>query len=406
MLNITLAQLKNDIAAKMKGTSIREIGDFYATAGGAANRMLARIDPEETRRTTTMQTPFYDNIQDYVLATDYKRMIDIRPQANRFNMPGRSHFEQTPARQFNERLSANSFSIHWNNFSRSLRAQQLPRGNCIKMDSFDGATANGAWIGSADATGLYTEVLNFTEGNASLGFNLSGGAGSAVLTNLTSIITDLSAYNFEDASFLDWWIPMGTCGRMTSITMIRGSSSGNYISQTVTTKVDGTAFNDGWNKIAFNWYGATQTGTPDNTKNTYRKIVVTYTAGAAITGMLLDNWTDALGTLYEMEYYSEYLFTSSTGAWKAVPTLDTDIACVGPASYEILKTEMMIDVTKEIRTGAVQQTELADWRLMLNGTAASRYVKDPPYHGLFQDYMAKYPSSAIVTASRHYTFDV
>jgi hypothetical protein len=403
---ITLAQLKNDIAAKMKGTSLKEIGDFYGTVAGAGNRMLARIDTEETRRTITLATPFYDNVQDYALPSDYKRMIDIRPQANRLQMPGRSHFNQTAVRQFNERLNANSFSIHWNNMVQTIRAQQLPIGNVLQMDSFDTQISNGSWSAEGDASGLYPEVLNYVEGNGSLGFNLSGVTGLADIVNTTATVTDLSALKYNDASVYALYIPIGFSNRFVSLTLRRGSDASNYKHAVTTSKIDGTAFTDGWNLVMFNWNSATTNGTPDDTKNTYRRLGFQYTVGPVITGVLVDNWTDALGNLYEMEYYSNYLFRTASGSWINIPTLDTDLVNVSLNSYEILKSEIMIDVIKEIRTGAVQSSELADYRLMLNGQPQSRYVKDPPYHGAYADYLKSYPSSAIVTVTRTYDFDV
>lgn len=406
MLTITLATMKSDIAGKMKGTSIREIKDFYGTARSAADRMLGRIDTEETRRTVTMTTPFYDNLNDYALVTDYKGMIDIRPQANRTSQPGLSHYEQTAARQFNERLTPDSFSIRWNNMTRTLRAQVLPQGNVMVMDSFDSATANGSWAAEGDASGLYTEELNYVEGSASLGMVLSGVTGAADIVNSTATAVDLSLQRNEDASMMFVYIPSGYSSRFTSFTLRRGDSATAYISQTVTTKADGTAFTDGWNLLLFSWSTGTTTGSPGNTLNTYRRFSTAYSIGTAITGLLVDNWTNALGTLYEIEYYSEFLFRSSTGTWLAQPTADTDLVNVSPLSYEILLAEMMVDVTKQIRIGPVQAQELADWRKMLNGDPQSRYIKDPPYHGLYADYLKQYPSSRIVTATRTYDFDV
>lgn len=405
MINITLAQIKSDIASKMKGTSLREISDFYGTVAGAANRMLARIDPQETIRTVTMTTPFFDNINDYALVTDYKRMIDIRPQVNRFNQPGRSHYSETTPRQFLERLDSNSFSIRWNNMTRTIRAQKLPSGNVVQMDSFDGPTANGSWAVGGDASGLYTEVLNFVEGNSSLGLNISGVTGSSYIDNSTAAVLDLSAYLYEDTSTLFVWIPIGYSSYFSNFKLRRGSSSSAYKEVTVTVKADGTAFNDGWNMLRIDWSTATTTGSPDNTKNIYRRFGMTTTVGTAITGVLVDNWTNALGTLNEIEYYSEYMFRTAAGTWISVPTLDTDTICVGPNSYEILKAEMMIDVIKEIRTGNIMTAEVNEWRLMLNGQPQSRYVKDPPYHGLYADYLKQFPSSAIVTATRTYDYD-
>jgi len=402
---VTIAQLKNDIERMMKGTSIKEVGDFYGTAAGAANRMLARIDTEETRRTATALTPFYDNVQDYALPSDYKRMIDIRPQANRYNMPGRSNFSETAAKQFNMNLDANSFSIRWNNMIRTLRAQQLPIGNVLQMDSFDGANSNGLWIGEGDASGLYQETLNFVEGNGSLGFNLSGYSGAADIVNTTASVTDMSALRKNDASIYSIYIPIGYSSRFNSLTLRRGSDANNYLEATTISKIDGTIFNDGWNLVKFDWISARVNGTPNDTKNTYRRLGFQYTIGTAINGVLVDNWTDALGNLYELEYYSNYLFVTQTGQWESIPTSDTDLVCVSQSSYEILKVEMMVDITKEIRTGAVQQTEVTDWRLMLNGQPQSRYVKDPPYHGLYADYLRMYPASAIPTITRTYAFD-
>lgn len=423
MLSITLAQLKADITPMMKGTSLRSVKDFYGTAGKAANRMLARIDPEETRRTMTLTTPFWDNVQDYPTAEDYKRMIDIRPTANRRTLPGNSHFSQTTAREFNEKLDSNSYSIHWNNMIRTLRSQRLPVGNVVTLDDMSSPTSNGRWTGEGDIpttydsavnwdqslnwdSGLYTEPLNFLQGSASLGFNLSGVTGLADMVNTTASAIDLSAYNYQDTSMLFFYIPSGTASRFTSFSLRRGSDSSNYVQVTVTTKADGTAFTDGWNFLLFRWSSGTNTGVPDNTKNTYRRFGIAYSAGTYIKGCLIDSWTDSLGSLYEMEYYSEYMFRTAAGVWIAVPTLDTDLVNVGPASYEILKTEMMVNITQEIRIGNVRQAELTDWRLMLNGQSQSRYVKDPPYHGLYQDYLSKFPSSAIATVTRLYEFDV
>ena len=406
MLSISLSQLKIDITSKLKGTSIREIRDFYGTVTGAANRMLARIDPEETRRTTVITTPFVDNVQDYSLATDYKRMIDIRPQANRTEEPGLSHFSQTTARQFNERLDPNSFSIHWNNMIRTLRAQRLPKGNVMVMDTFDSLTGNGSWSVGGDASGLYVENVNFVEGNASLGFNLSGVGTAANIVNTTAAAVDMSALRYNDISFLFVYIPVGSSAQFTNFKLRRGSSASAYKEATATTKVDGTAFSDGWNFLKFEWNTATTTGSPDDTLNTYRNFSITYTAGTAISGFLIDNWTDSLGTLYEMEYYSEYIFRTAAGAWISTPTLDSDLINIGPAAYEILKAEMMIDITQNIRIGNVRAAELADWRSMLNGQPPNRYIKDPQYRGLYADYMNKFTSSAITTITRNYDYDL
>lgn len=407
MLSITLADLKNDITPKLKGTSLRQITDFYGLSATAANRMLARIDPEETRRTATLASPFYAQQQDYVMATDYKRMIDIRPQLVFDRGYGNSNFGQTAPRQFRERLTANSFSIGWNNMIRTLRAQILPDGNCVTLDTFDGPSSNGLWVASNDASGLYTEPLNYVQGNGALGLNLSGSTGIGTITNSTvPAALDLSAFLNEDASFIFVFLPTGMGDRLNSIAVARGNSASAYRTVTVTTRADGTAFVDGWNALLVRWANGVNTGSPTNLSNQYRVITINYDTGAAVSGFLIDSWTNDLGKQYEMEYYSEYMFRTAAGIWISEPTDDSDLVNVGPASYEILKTEMMVDITQIIRTGTTRVNELADWRQMLNGQAPNRYVKDPPYRGLYSDYLSKFPSSAIVEATSTYQFDV
>ncbi len=407
MLTITLAQLKSDIAPLMKGTLIKQIKDFEGTAFKAANRMLARIDAQETRRIQTLSMPFFDNVNDYTIPDDFKRMIDIRPQANlRQDQPGLSIYGQTSTVQFGTRLTPDSFSIRWNNMVRTLRAQRLPMGNVVTMDTFDSLTTQGSWSAEGDAGTIATEPLNFVQGISSLSFNLSGATGSGDIINTTAPVTDLSAFNNEDWSMIFFYIPIGYSARFTSFELRRGDDANNYIKQTASTKADGTAFTDGWNYMVFNWATGTKVGAPGNLLNTYRRFGITYTAGTAINGCLIDSWTDSFGQLYEIEYYSEYMFRTATGIWISRPTQDTDLVNVGPASYEILKTEMMIDISKIIRTGAVQNQEVMDFRIQLNGQPASRWVKDPPYKGLYSDYNFTFPSDAIIQQTRNYDFDV
>lgn len=412
MITITLAQLKSAIAGKLKGTSIREVKDPYQTAFDAANRMMGRIDPQETIRTSTLATPFYDDVNDYGLMTDYKRMIDIRPQANRQSQPGLSVYSETSPRQFLTALAADSFSIRWNSFTRSLRAQRLPSGNVVQMDTFDvtisgiNAVSNGTWIAEGDASGFYAEVLNYVEGGGSLGMNLSGSTGLADIVNASAAVADLSACRYTDASTFWVYIPVGYSSRFTSFTLRRGSSASAYKQASVNSKADGTAFTDGWNFLLFQWNSATTVGVPDDTQNTYRRFGMAYTVGTAINGVLVDNWMDALGSLYECEYYSEYMFRTAAGVWIAKPTDDTDLVNVGPLGLEILLNEMMVDITQQIRTGNVRAQELADFRMMLNGQPPNRYVKDPQYRGLYADYVNKFPSSAIPTVTRYYEYDV
>ena len=424
MLSVTISQLKSDITQKMKGTSLSQIADFYAICQSAAGRMGARIDVEEVRRTTTLTAPLYDNLNDYALPTDFKSMIDLHP-TQKSRGQGDANFSGTTARQFSEKLSSNSFSIQWNSGVRTLRAQIPRTTQTVVVDEMDSPTGNGEWQAYGDSSanwdeainwdqgpeanwdqGLYTAALNFINGNSSIGFNLSGSTGVGGMNNLTAEVLDLSEWGYQDASLVYFYIPAGYASRFTSFALALGDNANDYVTVTINAKADGTAFSDGWNLLLFDWDLGVATGSPTGTLNTWRNFQVNYTTGAFIKGCLVNSWTDSLGELYDIEYYSECFFRTSAGVFEYAPTSDTDFINVDPGAYEILKTEMMIDITQIIRQGAIRVQELTDWRLMLNGTPESRYVKDPPYHGMYLDYSAKFPSSAIPIVTQTYAFDV
>jgi hypothetical protein len=239
-----------------------------------------------------------------------------------------------------------------------------------------------------------------------MSFDLSGVTGSADVINTTASVTDLSLLYYNDSSFIYLYIPVGYSSLFTSFTLRRGSGASDYKQATATTQGDGTAFSDGWNFLKFDWKTATTVGSPDNTLNTYRRFGITYTSGTAVAGCLLDSWTNALGTLYEMEYYSEYLFRSSSGTWKSVPTDDTDLINIGMTSYEIFFAELMKEITQIIRVGSVLATQLAMWDVVLDGKSSNRYTPDPKDLGLYTNYGRMYPSSAIQTSTRLYNYDV
>jgi hypothetical protein len=76
-------------------------------------------------------------------------------------------------------------------------------------------------------------------------------------------------------------------------------------------------------------------GSPDVTKTQYNRVTITYD-GTALSDVRVNNITSQLGSIYEIEYYSKYLFRdSSTGAFKESTTADTDIINLDTTSYEV-----------------------------------------------------------------------
>jgi len=109
----------------------------------------------------------------------------------------------------------------------------------------------------------------------------------------------------------------------------------NYWSDTITTPHFGS-FVTGWNLLRFDWDGAIETGAPVVSTVDSLKLTYNYTAGTVVNNIRLDNVLIQIGTLYDMSYYSKYLFqNSSTNVWQEEVSSDSDIINLDGSCFNI-----------------------------------------------------------------------
>lgn len=320
-MSYQILDVKNAIARKLHGVTANQITDFYGLCFDAAIKVLQDVDPEETRRTVPLATPLYgQESYDYACPSDLKgnRLIDLKPQANR------SIFD-VPYQQFSQdfdRLKAQVFlgsriSVSWDTFVKSLRISLPPKSNVL-LNQDSTPTANGTWAVGGGASGLETDSLYFVNSPSSLKYSLNG---TGYLENSTMTALDLTNFLNQGVAFV-WTYAQGS-NLPTSYNLRWGSSASNYYSVTVTSQFDGTAFVNGWNLLGFSWQGASVTGTPTVSAINYARFTTTITGVA--TPVRLNAITFSLGQIYDIEYYSKFLFRDSLGAFKEKPTVDTDL---------------------------------------------------------------------------------
>ncbi len=332
----TITDLKSELAGQLHGTSLNKVEGIDGLIYRAARKLINDFDPIETIRIAQLATPLFDRVYDYTCPSDLKgdRIVDIRPQVNR---SVQDRFFQTYNEAFDMSKAALSaggeFSVQYNTAVKSIRiAKNLVAG--LLVNGCDSLTANGTWVVGGDATNLTLDTLNYVYGGASLNFDVTGAGTTAYLENTTQSAIDLSRDEDQGYEFVYAFIPDGTT--VTSFSLRWGSSSANYWSSTVTANQDSTAFQTGWNLLAFPWSSATETGTPDAEAVDYVRFTVTYDGDAA-THLRLNSIVSQLGTIYEIEYYSKFLFRDgTTGAFKETVTDDSDIVNLDTDSYNLL----------------------------------------------------------------------
>ncbi len=99
----------------------------------------------------------------------------------------------------------------------------------------------------------------------------------------------------------------------------------------------GFLFENGWNQLSYLWDGATVVGSPNYQSITYLRSTFNYATGTPVNNVRVNNYTSNIGSIYEIVYYSKYLFRDLvTGTFKERPTRDDDLINLDTETYMLL----------------------------------------------------------------------
>jgi len=332
-MSYTISQLKTDLTGMLHGTSLDKIQGIDDLISRAGRQVLSDIDPAETIRKGQIVNALYDDVYEYMAPTDLKgnRIIDIVPQNSRTVA---DNFSQTFQENFDlyKSITNNVFTVQNNNGVKTIRiSKNLTSG--ILISDVNGIATNGTWTVGNDATNLTEDNVYHITGSKSLRFDLDGGGTDGCLENSTLTPIDLSNDQELTAIFVNVYIPDSTA--FTSLDLRFGSSVSNYWNRTVTTTQSTTSPITGWNLFRFDWDGATETGTVDETAINYIRVTVNYD-GTPQNGYRLDNIVSRKPFVFNWLYYSTSIFSTTGGVFQDTVTDDSNTVNLGIDSYNIL----------------------------------------------------------------------
>ena len=329
-----ISELKNDLTAILHGTNLSKVTNVTELINRSARDVLLDVDPQETIRKEQITNAIYDRVYDYPLPSDVKgnKIIDLRPQVNR---GVNDNFSQTYSENFDLEKLNNDFTIEFdqgNKFLRVSKSLTTP----VTLHAFESIDGNGTWAVGSDASNLTLDRQTRVAGGASLNFDLDGGpANSGYIENSTMGELDLSIH--EDVGSLFLYVYFPDASIITSVNLRWGDSATSYWNRTVTTAHPSNGFQNGWNLLRFDWNGATETGLlpADSSVIDYSRITINYD-GTAETDIRTDSLTVHLGEIYDVAYYSKFLFRDSSGTWIEDHTADDDNVNLDTESYNLL----------------------------------------------------------------------
>jgi hypothetical protein len=216
----------------------------------------------------------------------------------------------------------------------------------VTIDELDSI---GTWVGFGDGENLVVDTVNYVKGNASINWDINAGGGTtAGITNPSVSTFDITEYSSE--GYLFTWAYLSSKTNVTNFIIRVGSDSSNYYTITATTKNDGTAFEDGWNLIRFNFSSKTTVGTPDEDACDYVALYMTK-AGAKIneTDYRFDQIIMSKGIPFNVLYYSEYPWQTNAGVWIANSTADTDYINASGDEFDLFVEACRIEVYRDLK---------------------------------------------------------
>ena len=319
----SVTSAKSDLSGILHGTSLNQITNINGLLNRAGRQVLLDLDPQETKR--TLQTSkIYDQVFDYSIPSDLKgnKIMDIRPQIQRNLIDNPKQTYSKSFDLFKDRERGPSFTIEFDTSVKTMRVNYPSLNTGIILNNADTLAGNGAWTVGGTATNLRLDSTLFLINNGSIECDLSAGANPSTgyFENSTMPVQDLTTHFNQSTLFYNLYLPTGSA--ITSTEIRWGSSSTDYWSLTSTKNFEGNAFINGWNLIGADWSSATTTGNPDKTKVNYLRISITYT-GTLQTGVHLAIIASRLGKIFDILYYSKYMFRDQNNVWyETIPSAD------------------------------------------------------------------------------------
>lgn len=382
----TIGEVQNNLIGLSHSGTLNKVRNVYNLYERAANNMLSKIKLLESMRTAPLADAVHDKLYSYAVPTDFMSLIGIYPSGER--LLG-DDVARVYAESFDRRKAVDDkqISIEGNAGTKIFRINWKKNAPKVlsNMDSYDG---NGTWLVYSGTTTVATDTQYKYSGGGSVRLDAPTPLGG--IKNET-----LNAVNLTDEENIgDFIIPIylsnaTDVANLTSVDFRWGSSNADYWrAPTQTTQFDGTAFQVGWNLLKFPWSTAIiQAGTPDASAVNY--VLIVFNTASDIDNIRVDNILCSLGTIFDVKYYSKYLFQTAAGVRIAQPTVDTDLVICDADSINIFLYECLDEIAHQVE-GEDSSFDIQQASKKLYGDP--RAIDPVGRIGLYARYRAEHPA--------------
>lgn len=386
----SIGDLQNSVAGLLSGTNLNNVTNLFVAFERAERIMAQRIDvPEATARQNYM---LYDGVYDYEAPENIfgGSVVDLRPQGI-VREPWDYDYKQDI--QLFDRTKAwlpNGYQLTFE-YMQGTGIMRVATPKVTPKVVLDPMNATTGWTLGGTGTGLAQDTTVFYQSPASLRFTQTVGA--ATLTKTLTSSLSLTNYDGVGVAFLAVMIPEGTDPTtLTNISLKLGSSASDYNEVTETEGFLGTWTAGNFLLVAFDFAGASETGTPDWSAIDY--VQITSTTTGTITNLRFGYLFIALPSAVQLIYQTPSIYLEDGVQVASIVDTQTQIV-LNPAAYVIYEHECAKAVAMQM-SGGVYTAEIKGFDAILNGSGGGDDI------GLYRKYESANPSGVLRTIGSYY----
>lgn len=317
---ITITDLKDILTSKAGGKPLSKIPNFYAMSYQAMLALKAKTDLPSAIRTAQITNPVYSDVKIYPMPTDAQlgaifNLKQIPQDVTIYD------YSRTNARQIaldgkygttKQIATKNIDGIEYLVIDVETTSPQV-------IHTCESTSANGTVTPYGVSTNLQVDTLQKIAGSGSLSFK--NGIGSSNGLEFTNI----SPVNLATQNDILFYVYIPNTTNLSGLKMSLGQSSGHYFSGSIATDFFGNALKVGFNlvkipKSAFSVGG----GSPTWNGIIYARFELIGTFTTEVDGWRIDSLSAQVGSLFEVDYYSNLQFQNTSGVRIMKPTSDND----------------------------------------------------------------------------------
>ena len=323
--------------------------------------MQSRSDWQFTQRTFKFEwlgdEPDYD-IENTLTISDLKTIKDLRVDwlpTKDFTYLTPNEFDLVAGKTGSNSTIPNRwiYTVEYSAGVPVLRVNYPESTTQTLLHAGDDISTNGTWAvdsTNSDATNITTDENVGRTSGSSINFDLDvSQSGNNYADIYVPDMDSIDLSDHEDVSRIRiWvWIPdvtyiSGHTGYWSSDTSSTPTTISNYWSVAITTNANGGELTNGWNRLEFDWEGATKTGSPDSSAIVYLQLRTSYSSSQGDdTDFRINQIISKIPKDMELAYYSDYMAKTTAGVWQAEITATTDSTLVPTRFRNVLVDGVM-----------------------------------------------------------------